>query len=119
MKTRTSKRHYFRGIFWGYVKAALRNYLKGPNAQPGRQSEMARALGLQPSQLHRFSCPRCEHDQEPTFSVGMAVLAYLYLKQAMPPVSEFPFPPSVSAATTPPRVAKLWNELNRTKRKRS
>jgi hypothetical protein len=38
---------------------------------------MADALGLESSQIHRYSCDVCEHDQEPSFSVGLAILLYL------------------------------------------
>lgn len=61
--------------FWDNVqRLALAHIEASPS---GEASRIARALGITPSQVHRFTCPICEHDQEPTFSVGFALLMYL------------------------------------------
>lgn len=71
----TPQRQRLRSTLWRRVALAARYFIEfGP---PGAASRMAEAIGIQPSQIHRFTCPECEHDQEPTFSVGMAILLYL------------------------------------------
>ncbi len=71
----TPEREKLRKAFWRPVMLAARYFIEaGPQ---GTASRMAQAIGVQPSQIHRFTCPDCEHDQEPTFSIGMAILLYL------------------------------------------
>lgn len=71
----TQSRWALRQITWEPVKRALqRHFLSSPT---GEMSRMAECLGLQPSQLHRFSCNECEHNQEPGFVIGMSILMYL------------------------------------------
>jgi hypothetical protein len=70
----TEQRLVYRNALWSELRRLLRRYL---HAAPSNQRKMARALGLQDSQLHRYSCPVCEHEQEPSFSLGIAMLLYL------------------------------------------
>lgn len=64
-----------REIFWKPIKLALQNYIKshGPNSA----SRIAHAIGVNASQIHRFSCPICEHNQIPDFPTGMALALFL------------------------------------------
>lgn len=76
--TITAKRLLFREAAWGQIKVQLRVFLaKGGHGTAFRMSE---ALGVSPSQIHRWTCPVCEHDTEPSFSVGMAILLYMKMK---------------------------------------
>lgn len=70
----THTRLYLRDHLWASARFRLRVFLK---ARSGEQSRMARVLGISDSQIHRYSCPRCEHDQEPSFSIGVAILLYI------------------------------------------
>lgn len=60
---------------WGPVREALREHLR--RAGKGAASTLAHTLGVAPSQVHRWTCPVCEHDQEPKFSMGIAILSYI------------------------------------------
>lgn len=71
----TERRWQLREQLWKRVALAARYHiLFGPK---GAAMRMAEAIGTQPSQIHRFTCPECEHDQESSFSVGMAIMLYL------------------------------------------
>jgi len=73
--THTKARLLWSIYFWRNLRRRLRNHL---NTTPkGEASNISRALGISPSQVHRWSCPVCEHDQEPSFSIGSALLLYL------------------------------------------
>lgn len=72
--THTLARYQANRAIWRPLQLKLRAYLKGAD---GRQHNMARALGLNDSQLHRFACGDCEHDQEPSFSIGIQIALYL------------------------------------------
>lgn len=61
--------------YWMRVQTLLRYWLETEGA--GAQSRIAHDLGMTDSQIHRFACSACEHDQEPTFSVGMSILCYI------------------------------------------
>lgn len=71
----TEARMVHHGRYWARVQTLLRYYLEIRGH--GAQSEIALALGMTDSQIHRYSCPVCEHDQEPRFSTGMAILCYI------------------------------------------
>jgi hypothetical protein len=71
----TPEREKLREQFWRKVANAARHYIE--TSPEGTASRMAEAIGVQHSQIHRFTCSICEHDQEPTFSVGMALLLYM------------------------------------------
>lgn len=64
--------------FWLPVKLALQQFVQ----TKGNQAKIANALGIDDSQIHRWSCPVCEHDQEPSFSLGVALLLYLTTQSA-------------------------------------
>lgn len=82
--THTEARYRWMKKFWEPVKSKLRLYLQ---ANPGAQTRMARAIGISDSQLHRYSCPVCEHDQEASFSIGMAIVLYIE-KETRSPIRE-------------------------------
>lgn len=60
---------------WVPLREDLRDYLR--MMPKGEQNRMARALDISPSQIHRYVCPDCEHDQEPVFTIGVAIALYL------------------------------------------
>lgn len=66
-------RYNHRNQFW----IPLRDALRIATNTRGAQKLLANRLGIPPSQIHRYTCQNCEHDQEPTFSIGMAIFAYL------------------------------------------
>lgn len=39
--------------------------------------QIAKHLNVKASQVHRWSCPICEHDAEPKYSLACALKAYL------------------------------------------
>lgn len=61
--------------YWQRVQALLRYWLETEGR--GAQARIAADLGMTDSQIHRFACPVCEHDQEPSFSIGMSILCYI------------------------------------------
>lgn len=61
--------------FWVTLRQTLRDHLS--SAGHGAAIRMAQSTGIDPSQIHRWTCADCEHNQEPTFSQGMAILMYL------------------------------------------
>jgi|SRR5687768_5696694 len=67
----TERRFVLRGMLWNRVKGFIQWHIQ--TTRQGTASRLARMVGVTPSQIHRFTCPVCEHDQEPTFTVGMAV----------------------------------------------
>lgn len=69
--TATAKRIHFRTLAWEPVRAALLKHLQ--NSPIGEASRIARLLGTSQSQVHRWTCPICEHDTEPNFSQGYAL----------------------------------------------
>jgi hypothetical protein len=71
----TEARYMHKVRYWARVQTLLRYWLETQGS--GAQARIAADLGLTDSQIHRFSCPVCEHDQEPSFSVGMAILCYI------------------------------------------
>lgn len=73
-KTVASLRRYeFRQMFWIPLRDELRLWCAVPNMK----SNIARMVGVSPSQIHRYTCPKCEHDQEPPFSTAMAIMCTL------------------------------------------
>lgn len=83
--TITESRLHWRTLTWDKVKLLLQHHLK--ISPKGEQLNMARALGIESSQIHRYSCPVCEHDQEPSFSVGMAIFAYIIAHHHRPTIN--------------------------------
>lgn len=73
-KTISDKRWLFRTLFWNPVREQLRLYV---NAQKGNAAKLAKAIGVPNSQIHRYTCPLCEHDQEPTYSIGQAIFLFI------------------------------------------
>lgn len=73
--TITERRLFLRTLTWKLLQQELQAYLK--NAPKGAAARMARTIGIQPSQIHRYTCPVCEHEQEPVFSIGVALALYL------------------------------------------
>lgn len=73
----TPERIRMRETFWNPLRAALRSHLK----DYGAQYRMERATGLGSALLHQYACPVCEHDVEPSFSIGMTIALYLQQKK--------------------------------------
>lgn len=71
---------------WLPIQASLHKYIYTPTGQkiPGRQAKVAHALGTSSSQVHRWSCPVCEHNQEPSFSIGCALFIFLLNENQTP-----------------------------------
>lgn len=72
--THTARRYQFTIYFWRNLRKRLRHHCK---LAKGNATRLALAIGSSPPQVHRWQCDSCEHDQEPSFSVGMALLLYL------------------------------------------
>lgn len=76
-------RHEHRARHWHEVKRALFNYCyitencPKPLMRPRSLKTVAEFIGCSQSQVHRWICPVCEHDAEPSFSVGMAIIEFL------------------------------------------
>ena len=70
----TGGRLHARNQYWHPLRDRLCKYIQ---AKSGNQRKIAKALDLSDSQLHRYTCPKCEHDAEPTYSVGKALEQYL------------------------------------------
>lgn len=71
--THTEQRLAARDTWWEPIKKRLRRHFD----IPGAKHRMAQVTGIADSQLHCFTCPDCEHNQEPCFSVGMVIVQYL------------------------------------------
>lgn len=71
--TISAQRLMFRNLFWIPLRDQLREWYK----IKGNGIEIARIVGISPSQVHRYTCPVCEHDQEPPFSTAMAIMVAL------------------------------------------
>lgn len=56
---------------WEPVRNKLRIFLK--RGGKGTASAIAFKLDVHPSHIHRYSCPVCEHDTEPQYSLGIAL----------------------------------------------
>lgn len=64
-----------KNLFWIPVRKALQSYLKQYGR--GASARIVKAIGCTPSDPHRWTCPKCEHYVEPSFSVGMSILFFL------------------------------------------
>lgn len=78
----TAKRYQLRQIAWNKLKLAMQIHLA--TSPKGEAKRMARACGINASQIHRFTCPKCEHDQEPAFTVGFTLFLYLTRERHQP-----------------------------------
>lgn len=76
----TAERLALRNAFWRTLKHKLRAHIQ--STPRGEQDRMARTIGICSADIHTFICSGCEHDREPTFSVGMAIMFYLAAFQA-------------------------------------
>lgn len=72
--TATAERLKHRAAFWEPLRARLLTHFQ---SFYGSKHLMAQITGIADSQLHCLTCPVCEHDQEPNFSTGMAIVFYL------------------------------------------
>lgn len=81
--TISERRLELRDMTWAHVKRALQQHLY--KCGHGEASHLARDLGVHPSQVHRYTCPVCEHDQEPPYSVGIAIVIWLIQRQSVIP----------------------------------
>lgn len=78
--THTARRYELRETLWKAVSRAARKYIE--EGGTGTARLLAQTLGVSDSQIHRFTCPVCEHDQEPTFSIAMGILLHLGARKA-------------------------------------
>lgn len=76
----SERRLALREMYWEPIKRKLQKACK----QRGEAKRIARFLGVHSSQIHRFECPVCEHNQEPAFSTGMGILLYFAMKELVP-----------------------------------
>lgn len=83
--TITTNRLRLRRLTWDRVRYALMEHVF--TSPRGEASRIADALGINKSQVHRFVCPACEHDQEPCFTIGFSIMMYLS-QQKLSPVIE-------------------------------
>lgn len=60
---------------WHPLKKRMQTYLEKAGASAAIR--LARALGCHSSQVHRWTCPVCEHDAEPTYSTGIKIIEFL------------------------------------------
>jgi hypothetical protein len=72
--TATESRMRYRDSFWIPLRKLLQVHFE---TKQGQMREMSKATGIADAMLHQYSCPDCEHDTEPSFSVGMVMLLYL------------------------------------------
>lgn len=70
----TTRRLELRNRHWIPLRDAMRVYCEHDTK---RQVELAKYLGVDRTTIHRYICSSCEHDQEPSFSVGLAIAGYL------------------------------------------
>ena len=106
----TERRLQLRVLAWEPLRQHLRAHIK---ASPfGEAKRMARACGIAASQIHRFTCDDCNHDQEPSFTIGITLA--LYLAQArMHPVIDIERRKNIMHEQT--RLNKLRNKDRRQK----
>ena len=86
--TITEARLRLRANGWERVKSLLRTHLQ--SCPKGEQHRMAEEIGIADSQLHRFACEACNHDQEPSFSVGIAILLYISGRRNIQDIEQIP-----------------------------
>lgn len=60
--------------FWRPLAMRLREYV---TTTKGGTKHAAEFIGTHAAQIHRWTCPVCEHDQEPSYSLGKAVEIFL------------------------------------------
>lgn len=89
----TANRLRLRAHTWNRVRYALMQHVF--TSPKGEAERVARALGISASQVHRFVCPACEHDQEPCFTIGFSILMYLS-QQKLQPIYELAQPRKVA-----------------------
>lgn len=86
----TAHRLYLRTLTWDKVQELARQVIN--TSPPGEMSRMARELGITDSQIHRYTCESCEHDQEPLFTIGFALLAYCLKRLSTTEILTHPSP---------------------------
>lgn len=106
--THTAERMRWSIYFWRKLRRRLKHHL---DREPkGEATRIAQAIGTSDAQIHRWHSPcKCDHQQEPSFSIGMALLLYLesYLLRA----------PTITYSNIHPAVT--LTPINRRKRKPS
>lgn len=73
-KSISERRFLLRQALWIPLRDALRHECK---SHRGFAKRIANAIGVPPSQIHRYICEGCEHDQEPNFTIGESIKLYL------------------------------------------
>lgn len=71
----TPKRLSMRKRYWHPLRTRLLHFL---SEKKGNARYLAKSLPIADSQLHRFTCPICEHDQEPAYSTACAISDWLH-----------------------------------------
>lgn len=76
----TPRRAHLRRLAWEKLRSTLREHLRMCARLNiiHEQARIARVLGTSQSQIHRWNCRKCEHNQEPGFTMGIALAIYLY-----------------------------------------
>lgn len=76
MKERiTPQRQQWRNQYWHTLRQKLREHLAA--FPKGEAVRLAKHLNIATSHIHRWSCPKCEHNAEPKYSLACALAAYL------------------------------------------
>lgn len=81
----TKTRVLLRSAYWNELRRLLQKHLA--LSSRGEALRISKFLEVRPSQIHRWTCPICEHDTEPNFSQGFALYQYL-LAQSLQPDSQ-------------------------------
>lgn len=69
----TATRLAYREMFWEPLRKRLLTHFE----TYGAKYEMTKATGISSAQLHCYTCPDCQHNTEPSFSLAMAIWTYL------------------------------------------
>lgn len=79
MRTYTPANRAACAKYWEPIRQRLLAYFQ---AAHGNKRRMAKATGIADSQLHTYTCPICEHNTEPSYSIAMVCLAYIEEQEA-------------------------------------
>lgn len=72
---RTAKRLALQDIYLQPLRIRLQIHIA--THPKGETTRIAQYIGVRSSQVHRWTCPKCEHDAEMPYSLGMALNQYL------------------------------------------
>ena len=74
-KHKTLSRSQLTAKYWEPVKMEMRQYIRRHGK--GAAAFLAKSVGIANSQVHRYTCAKCEHDAEPSYSVACAIVEFL------------------------------------------